>query len=105
MFVICLGCLITVIYKNDASTTSFIARYIVLCRQALYQPARALLNEALQAARAFEEKELEARALFQLAKLSYYEAQYLQAVTLCMKAQVRHVTLLNHTYMYMVCTR
>ena len=61
----------------------------VWCLQALYQPARDLLNEALQAARAFEEKELEARTLYLLAKLSFFEAQYLQAMTLCTRAQVR----------------
>lgn len=60
----------------------------VFYSQALYQPARELLNEALQASRAFEEAELEAKVLFLLAKLSFCEAQYLQAVTLCMKAQV-----------------
>ena len=64
-----------------------------MCLQALYQPARDLLNEALQAARAFEEKELEGRTLYLLARLSFYEAQFLQAMTLCTRAQVR-VTLL-----------
>ena len=63
--------------------------YSVWWLQALYQPARDLLNEALQAARAFEEKELEARTLYLLAKLSFFEAQYLQAMTLCTRAQVR----------------
>ena len=62
--------------------------------QGLYQPARDLLNEALHASRAFEEKELEARVLYLLARLSFHEGQYLQAVTMCMKAQVRRHSVL-----------
>ena len=62
------------------------------CVQAMYQPARALLSEAYQAVLAFDDAPLKGRVLYLLARLSYQEAQYGQAIILCLKAQVRCYT-------------
>ena len=56
--------------------------------QSLYKYARELLKESLQAAIAFNEAPLHGRVLFLLAKLSFKEAQYGQAISLCSQAQV-----------------
>ncbi|XP_071090002.1 cilia- and flagella-associated protein 46-like [Haliotis cracherodii] len=62
----------------------------VLIRQGLYSRARVFLNEAIIAAKEFKDKPLEARILYLLARLSYEEAQYGQAVNLCRMAQDTH---------------
>ncbi|XP_059152499.1 cilia- and flagella-associated protein 46-like isoform X4 [Physella acuta] len=59
----------------------------ILIRQGFYQRAREYLNEANIAAEAYSDKNLQAKILLLLAKLSFYEAQYGQTVVLCTKAQ------------------
>ncbi|XP_041368336.1 cilia- and flagella-associated protein 46-like isoform X2 [Gigantopelta aegis] len=59
----------------------------VLIRLGFYQNARDLLAEANIAAQEFDDKPLQGRILYLLAKLSFEEAQFIQAVNLCKAAQ------------------
>ena len=57
----------------------------------MYQPARDMLSEAYNAAVTFKDTPLAARVLFLLARLSVHEAQYGQAINVCLQAQVYSV--------------
>ncbi|XP_064631435.1 cilia- and flagella-associated protein 46-like isoform X3 [Lineus longissimus] len=60
----------------------------VLIRQGMYKPARDMLNEAHQAAIAFEDKALIARILFNFGVMAYHEAQFGQAANFIREAQM-----------------
>ncbi|CAG2203029.1 Cilia- and flagella-associated protein 46 [Mytilus edulis] len=62
----------------------------LLIRQCNYQAAREYLNEAFNAALAFEDKVLQARILYFLGKLSLAESQHGQAFNFCQQAQAIH---------------
>ncbi|XP_076434592.1 cilia- and flagella-associated protein 46-like isoform X2 [Babylonia areolata] len=62
----------------------------VLIRLGYLQRAREFLNEAFIAAKAFADNGLHARIMLLLARLSYEEAQYGQAINFCQKAQEIH---------------
>ncbi|XP_065923991.1 cilia- and flagella-associated protein 46 isoform X6 [Magallana gigas] len=59
----------------------------LLIRQCHYQSAREFLNEANDAALAFEDRVLQGRILYLLGQLSLEEAQYKQAFNLAVEAQ------------------
>ncbi|CAD5115467.1 DgyrCDS4439 [Dimorphilus gyrociliatus] len=61
----------------------------ILITQGIYQPARDILNEVLVTARAYEDAYIEGKVLHLLGHLSMIEAQYGQAVALCLEAQKR----------------
>ncbi|CAH1785035.1 unnamed protein product [Owenia fusiformis] len=60
---------------------------IVLIRQHMYQPARNLLNEAYQSAKAFNDKQLLGKVLTLFGQLAYNEAQFGQAINFANEAQ------------------
>ncbi|XP_052099636.1 cilia- and flagella-associated protein 46-like isoform X4 [Mytilus californianus] len=62
----------------------------LLIRQCNYQAAREYLNEAFNAALAFEDKILQAKILYFLGKLSLAESQHGQAFNFCQQAQAIH---------------
>ena len=56
----------------------------------MYQPCREMLHEAHLSATSSNDSRLCSHVMYLLARLSYHEAQYGQAVKLCYQAQTVH---------------
>lgn len=59
----------------------------ILLDQGIYQPSRDILNEVLVTAKAYEDVYVQGKVLLLLGRLSMIEAQFGQAVRLCLEAQ------------------